>query len=71
MDPTAEDEDQGSGEVTVVLLENGSLCTTHKPGGQLIAPNNLEKFVSLAKKRVQLVNTSITTALDEPVTPMS
>lgn len=65
MDPTAEDEAQGSGEVTVVLLENGSLCTTHKPGGQLIVPETLDRFVTLAKDRVQLVNTSVTKAITE------
>ncbi|XP_071512732.1 exosome complex component RRP43-like isoform X2 [Panulirus ornatus] len=65
MDPTAEDEAQGSGEVTVVLLENGSLCTTHKPGGQLIVPETLDKFVTCAKERVLQVNTSITKAITE------
>ncbi|XP_045595920.1 exosome complex component RRP43 [Procambarus clarkii] len=65
MDPTAEDETQGSGEVTVVLLENGSLCTTHKPGGQLILPDILDKFVALAKERVQHVNTLLSKAVTE------
>nr|XP_053657537.1 exosome complex component RRP43-like [Cherax quadricarinatus] len=65
MDPTAEDETQGSGEVTVVLLENGSLCTTHKPGGQLILPNILDTFVDLAKQRVHAVNTLIGKEINE------
>ncbi|KAG7171792.1 Exosome complex component RRP43-like [Homarus americanus] len=65
MDPTAEDESQGSGEVVVVLLENGSLCTTHKPGGQLILPNILDDFVKLAKKRVKVVNNLIDRVLTE------
>lgn len=65
MDPTAEDEEQGSGEVTVVLLEDGSLCTIHKPGGHSIMPDYLDRFIDLAKKRVTLVNSVISKALTE------
>lgn len=65
MDPTAEDEEQGSGEVTVVLLEDGSLCTIHKPGGRYIVPDSLDKFIDFAKKRVTVVNSAISEALAE------
>ncbi|XP_050735267.1 exosome complex component RRP43-like [Eriocheir sinensis] len=65
VDPTAEDEEQGNGEVTVVLLEDGSLCTIHKPGGHYIVPDSLDRFIDLAKKRVTLVNTAIDKALAE------
>lgn len=65
VDPTAEDEEQGSGEVTVVLLEDGSLCTIHKPGGHSIVPDSLDKFIDLARKRVTLVNSAICQALAE------
>lgn len=65
MDPTAEDEEQGSGEVTVVLLEDGSLCTIHKAGGHYIVPDALDRFISLAKERVTLVNGAINKALAE------
>ncbi|KAK8394637.1 hypothetical protein O3P69_005832 [Scylla paramamosain] len=65
VDPTAEDEEQGSGEVTVVLLEDGSLCTIHKPGGHSIVSDFLDKFINLARKRVKLVNSAICKALAE------
>ncbi|KAG0729969.1 Exosome complex component RRP43 [Chionoecetes opilio] len=65
VDPTAEDEEQGSGEVTVVLLEDGSLCTIHKPGGHSIASDSLDTFIDLARKRVTLVNSAICKALAE------
>lgn len=65
MDPTAEDERQGSGEVTLVLLENDSVCTTHKPGGHMISEATLSTFVALAKKRVHTINRSIRKALSE------
>ena len=65
MDPTAEDEEQGGGEVTVVLLEDGSLCTIQKPGGHSIVSNFLDKFIDLARKRVTLVNSAICKAVAE------
>lgn len=65
VDPTAEDEEQGGGEVTVVLLEDGSLCTIHKPGGHSIVSDFLDKYIELAKKRVKLVNSAIGKALAE------
>lgn len=65
MDPTAEDEDQGSGEVTVVLLEDGTMCTINKSGGQLITHETLDRFVTLGKKRVKKVNNCIAKALTE------
>lgn len=65
MDPTAEDERQGSGELTLVLLENDSVCTTHKPGGHMISEATLNTFVALAKKRVHTINRSIRKALSE------
>lgn len=65
MDPTAEDERQGSGEVTLVLLENDSVCTTHKPGGHMISEAILNTFVALAKKRVHAINRDIRKALSE------
>ncbi|XP_047500481.1 exosome complex component RRP43-like [Penaeus chinensis] len=65
MDPTAEDERQGNGEVTLVLLENDSVCTTHKPGGRMISEATLSTFVTLAKKRVHTINRSIRKALSE------
>ncbi|XP_068251067.1 exosome complex component RRP43-like [Palaemon carinicauda] len=65
MDPTSEDEDQGRGEVTVVLLEDGTMCTVSKSGGQLLTQETLEHFVSLGKAQIKIVNDCIAKALIE------
>lgn len=64
-DPTAEDESQGSGEITTVLREDGSLCYLHKPGGHAVPPQMLDPLVLLAAKRVKHINTIITNAHTE------
>lgn len=63
IDPTVEDEQQGSGEVTLVLREDLSVCTTHKPGGIFVSPEQLQIFIKLAQERVPAVNEAIGRAL--------
>ncbi|KAB7497475.1 Exosome complex component RRP43 [Armadillidium nasatum] len=53
LDPTAEDESEGNGEITLVLKDSNTLGLTHKSGGQMVTPDNLQKFMDLAKKRVK------------------
>ncbi|KAK7085188.1 Exosome complex component RRP43 [Halocaridina rubra] len=65
IDPTAEDEDQGSGEVTVVLLEDGKMCTINKSGGQLITHETLDLFVRHGKEQIKKINDCIERALIE------
>jgi len=64
-DPTAEDEEQGSGEITGVIREDGSLCYLHKPGGRALPPATLDDLMKLAMSRVKQVNQVIAQALGE------
>jgi len=68
IDPTIEDEQQGSGEVTLVLREDLSVCTTHKPGGTFVTPEQLQNFIKLAQERVPAVNETISKALQHSTT---
>ena len=65
LDPTAEDEDQCNGSTTLVLNDDGQICTIRKPGGKIIAQNIIENFLSLSQKRVKMVNSIIEKSLRE------
>ncbi|XP_076037731.1 exosome complex component RRP43-like isoform X2 [Oratosquilla oratoria] len=63
VDPTAEDEEQGSGEVSVVMLDDGTVAATHKSGGHLLLSETLMEFIVIAKGRVKEVNETVRRAL--------
>uniref|UniRef100_A0A8D0LBL6 Exosome complex component RRP43 n=1 Tax=Sphenodon punctatus TaxID=8508 RepID=A0A8D0LBL6_SPHPU len=51
VDPTAEEEDLATGSITVVMDEDGRLCSVHKPGGSGLTGAKLQDCITRAVTR--------------------
>uniref|UniRef100_A0A8C4VKK2 Exosome complex component RRP43 n=1 Tax=Gopherus evgoodei TaxID=1825980 RepID=A0A8C4VKK2_9SAUR len=51
VDPTAEEEDLATGTVTIVMDEEGRLCSVHKPGGSGLTAAKLQDCITRAITR--------------------
>ncbi|XP_028568453.2 exosome complex component RRP43 [Podarcis muralis] len=51
VDPTAEEEDLATGNLTIVTDEEGKLCSVYKPGGSVITGTKLQDCISRATVR--------------------
>ena len=61
LDPTAEEEELCT-SVTIVLTTDNEVCHLHKPGGTAVAPDQLQKCISLSKKHSKSVQKLIEAA---------
>ncbi|XP_054611887.1 exosome complex component RRP43 [Dunckerocampus dactyliophorus] len=50
-DPTAEEEQLSTSQLTVVTDEEGRLCSMHKPGGTSLSGERLQEFINRATAR--------------------
>jgi len=55
VDPTVEEESLSSGSITVVTLQDGSLCMINKPGGSCVADSALSDCISRSTLRTKEV----------------
>ncbi|XP_066252249.1 exosome complex component RRP43-like [Euwallacea similis] len=62
VDPSIEEEDLGSGTVTIVVKED-ELCCVHKPGGTPLSEEDLLKLIEKSKKRGSSVRELINAAV--------
>lgn len=62
IDPTIEEEDLGSAQITIVV-QNNELCFVHKPGGTPIKDEELAKCIEISKKRGGIIENVIQEAL--------
>uniref|UniRef100_A0A2P2I7C2 Ribosomal RNA-processing protein 43 n=1 Tax=Hirondellea gigas TaxID=1518452 RepID=A0A2P2I7C2_9CRUS len=65
MDPSCVDESECIGEVCVVLLQDGEVCSTRKTGGRQVSSAQVENFIALASKRLPELHESLEEALQQ------
>ncbi|XP_022079421.1 exosome complex component RRP43-like [Acanthaster planci] len=63
-DPTNEEESIATGEVTIVMTEDGRLQAVHKPGGSPLSPDQLQDCITRTQTRSEDVRRLIQDTID-------
>ncbi|XP_018026865.1 exosome complex component RRP43-like isoform X2 [Hyalella azteca] len=64
LDPSAADEAECGGEVSVVLMESGDVCSIRKTGGRQVSSGKVQGFISTAQSRLSGIHETLKEALE-------